>query len=74
MMHGYEFGAQGWLLMLALMTAMTILTVFVVIMIVRAARSGSTENSARSVLDQRYARGEISTDEHQERRRQLDPE
>lgn len=72
MMYGYDIGPQGWLSMLAMMTVMTVLTVVVVVAIVRTVRSGRTSTSATSVLDERYARGEISSDEYRERKRQLD--
>jgi putative membrane protein len=71
-MYGYDIGPQDWLFMLAMMSVMTVLTVVVVIAIVRAVRSGSPETPARSILDQRFARGEISTDEYVERKRHLD--
>ena len=72
MMYGYDVSPQGWLLMLAMMTVMTVLTVVAVLAIVRAVRAGRTSTSATSVLDERYARGELSSDEYRERKRQLD--
>ena len=71
MMYGYDIGAQDWLLMLAMMTVMTVLTVVAVIAIVRGLRNESTSSSADSVLDERYARGEISSEEYRERKQQL---
>lgn len=71
MMYGYDFGPQDWLFMLAMMTVMTVLTVVAVVAIVRAVRRNRTDTSATAVLDERYARGEITSEEYQERKRQL---
>ena len=72
MMYGYDLGPQGWLFMVAMMTVMTVLTVIAVVAIVRAVRTGRTQHAAGSVLDDRYARGELSSHEYRERKRQLD--
>lgn len=72
MMYGYDVGPQDWLLMITMMAVMTVLTVVAVVAIVRAVRNGRTSTSAANVLDERYARGEISSDEYRERKRQLD--
>lgn len=53
------------------MTVMTVLTVVAVVVIVRAVRAGSGPTDARQALDQRYARGEVSTEEYRERTEQL---
>ncbi len=73
MMYGYGYGAgpQDWLFMLVTMTLMTVLTVVAVVVIVRAVRAGSGSTDARQVLDQRYARGEVSAEEYRERTGQL---
>ena len=71
MMFGYGAGPQDWLFMLAMMTVMTILTVVVVVAIVRAVRAGDGPTDARQTLDQRYARGEMSTEEYRGRIEQL---
>ncbi len=71
MMYGYGAGPQDWLFMLAMMTVMTVLTVVAVVVIVRAVRAGSGPTDARQALDQRYARGEVSTEEYRERIEQL---
>lgn len=71
MMHGYDIGPQDWLLMLTMMAIMTALTVLAVIAIVRSVRGGRTSTSAQAVLDERYARGELSSEEYEERKRQL---
>ena len=70
MMYGYDFGLQDWLLMLAMMFVMTLITVAAVVAIVRGVRTGR-RSSALDALDERYARGEISSEEYQERKRQL---
>ncbi|MFP5218573.1 MAG: SHOCT domain-containing protein [Actinomycetes bacterium] len=71
MMYGYDVGAQNWLLMLVMMTAMTALTVVAVIGIVRGLRTDRDNPTAEEVLDERYARGEISSEEYRERKQQL---
>jgi putative membrane protein len=71
MMYGYDIGTQDWLLVLAMMTVMTVLAVVAVIAIVRGLRNDRTGSTADSVLDERYARGEISSEEYRERKQQL---
>ncbi len=70
-MYGYGTGPQDWLFMLAMMTVMTVLTVAAVVVVVRSLRGRSGPTDARHVLDQRYARGEVSTEEYRERLQQL---
>jgi uncharacterized membrane protein len=72
MMYGYNIGPKDWLFMLAMMTVMTIVTAVAVVAIVRAVRRGSRESSASNILGERYGRGEIASEEYQERKRQLD--
>lgn len=70
MMHGtYDSGT--WLEMAGMMTLMSLLTVLVVVAVVRAARQRSGAPQALHVLDQRYARGEIDSEEYAQRRRLL---
>ncbi len=71
MMYGYGPGPQDWLFMVSMMGLMTVLTVVAVVAIVRAVRAGSGPSDARQALDQRYARGEVSTEEYRERIEQL---
>lgn len=71
MMYGYDVGAQDWLLLLAMMTVMTVLTVVAVTAIAWGLRNDRTSSSADSILDERYARGEISSEEYRERKQQL---
>ncbi len=71
MMYGYGPGPQDWLFMVVMMIAMTVLTVVAVVAIVRAVRAGSGSADARQALDQRYARGEVSSEEYRERTEQL---
>lgn len=68
MVSGYDIGPQDWSSMLAMTALMTVLTVVVVVATVRAVRTGRGP-SAQDALDERYARGELSTDEYQERKR-----
>jgi uncharacterized membrane protein len=66
MMYGYGTGPQDWLFMLAMMTVMTVMTVLTVVAVVAIVRglrtSGGRFRDARLALDQRYARGEVSTE------------
>jgi uncharacterized membrane protein len=63
-----SYDSTAWLAMAGMMTLMSVLTAVVVIAIVRSTRKGST---ALRVLDERYARGELDSDDYAERRRQL---
>lgn len=65
MMDGFMgFGMWfGWLVVVAPVAA-------VVWFAARTAR-GTTASSARDILDQRYARGEIGRDEYEQKRRDL---
>lgn len=66
-MYGYGPGPQDGLFMLAMMTLMTVLTAVAVVAVVRSLRSRGGSTQARQVLDQRYARGELSSEEYRER-------
>lgn len=76
--HGYGFGMYGmgaamwigWILILIVIAAL-------VVLLVRGTSRGSagaadTASRAREILEERYARGEISTDEYRERSVELD--
>ena len=73
----------GWLFGALLLVGLVLLTVVVVRLVAGGMRPGDASGrrvadpaddrrSARRLLDERYARGEISTEEYQERRRVLD--
>jgi putative membrane protein len=66
------WGAGGWLMMSLLMLIFWTLLVAGVIWLVRATRSppprSTAGDDARRILDERFARGEISEDEYQARR------
>lgn len=78
---GYGAG-WGWLFGALLVAGLVLLIVVVMRLagggarargvVGRVAPPGSEEARARQLLDERYARGEISTEEYQERRRVLD--
>ena len=64
-----EHMRRGGILILILLAAIVGLLIWLV---VRSRRSGSTgAKSARDLLAERYARGEIDTEEYQQRREQL---
>lgn len=65
-MSGWGWGMMffGWLFM----AAIVVLAVWVIWSATRqSAPPGSSENRARALLDERYARGEIDRDEYLER-------
>lgn len=68
MMWNYGMGWLGW----TVMVAWWVFVVVGVVWLVRAVtvQSGGTD-SARRVLDERFAAGELSIDEYQTRRRAL---
>ena len=69
MMWGDGFGWFGWLMM----TAWWVLVVVGVVWLARTAtspRDGDT-GRARRVLDERFATGELSVEEYEQRRRAL---
>ncbi len=70
MMWGYGFGWFGWLFMMAFW----VLVVAGIVWLVRSLsdqRDGSGSQSARRTLDERFASGELSVEEYEERRRVL---
>ena len=58
-----------WLSMLIFWSSIGVVAVYAV----RAWRRPGPRRSARELLDDTYARGEISTDEYRERRQTLNP-
>jgi putative membrane protein len=70
-MWHYSYDSTAWLAMAGMMTLMSVLAAVVVIAIVRSTREGSTGSTALRLLDERYARGELDSDDYAERRRQL---
>jgi putative membrane protein len=75
---GHMWGGGFWLLTGVLFLLLVVALVgFVVWLVVRAssgtqAPPGAGGSRARALLDERYARGEISTEEYQERRQALE--
>ena len=73
------WGAGGWLLMILLMLAFWAAVIVGVIWLVRSTRGSSSlpppnpgnEKTARGILDERLARGEISEEEYTRRRELL---
>jgi putative membrane protein len=68
--HGLGLGIPG--------LGMLIIWAAVIVLLVRLFRdissngSGRTNNSARAILDQRYARGDIDRDDYQEKKQALE--
>lgn len=79
MMWNYGMGWAGWLLMSATMVAFWALVVFAVVALFRGSSRNAppappaprTGYDAEQVLDQRFARGEIDTEEYHARREVL---
>lgn len=77
--NGFGMG-PGWLFGLLIAAGVVLLIVLVARLAGRSSRSfgnappppgGSGDGAARAVLQERYARGELSTEEYQERLRTL---
>jgi putative membrane protein len=73
MPYGWHDGGWGFLWMIGSWVVIVAIVVFAV----RAFSSGSPERSGRatdprSILDERFARGEISEEEYRERKRVLE--
>lgn len=69
MAHMDMMGATGgwmWLMMLG-WAAFLIAAIAVVVWLIRRPPRGSGESSGRRILEERYARGEIDTDEFRSR-------
>ena len=67
-----SFGVLMMLFGLLILIGVVVLIVWAVIRMSEAGRSrGSGDASARQILDQRYARGEIDGDEYQRTKREL---
>lgn len=75
MMDGYGMTTWGWIFMVVLWVAIIAIIVIVALRVLRPGddRSPAAPRpvDALEVLDQRYARGEIDTDEYLLRRRTL---
>jgi putative membrane protein len=86
-MGSYGYGWGGWMMFGALhMIAVLLFLALLVWLAVRMARGGGAgsdagmgagsgaggRGTARELLDERYARGEIDRDEYQQRRRDLE--
>ena len=63
-------GAGGWILMAVLMLMFWTVVVGGAIWLVRGSRSyhGPSSSQARHILDERFARGEMTEDEYRQRR------
>jgi putative membrane protein len=70
-MHG--FGGFGWLIMIVVWVIVITAIVLVVRWLMSSPRleSGGTENKALSILEERYARGEIDREEYVQKRKDL---
>lgn len=79
-MYGNGSGMGGWMFFGVLMMVGVVLIVVVVVRVIGGGVRGTNEparpavrpeSEARRLLDERYARGELSTEEYQERLRVL---
>jgi putative membrane protein len=70
--HDDMMGGSGWwwlwgTLMMILVLAGIALAVWLIVRSVQSGRPSGGAQSARDILDERYARGEIDTDEYEHR-------
>jgi putative membrane protein len=76
--HAGHMSGAGWfamILVLLLLVALVVAAVYAFIRIKRAGDPGTTtRTSARRLLDERFARGEIDPDDYRVRRELLDRE
>lgn len=70
MMWGYGFGWFGWVFMVGFWALVVVATVWV-IRSVADGRDASGASAARRILDERFASGDLSMAEYEERRRAL---
>jgi putative membrane protein len=71
-MDGWGMGGWGWLWGALLLIGIIVLIVLAVLVLTRGTTSGGGRRSrAREILDERYARGELDTEEYHERLREL---
>lgn len=63
------YDSTSWLAMIGMMTLMSVVTAAIIMAIVRTTRD--SRGTALRELDERYARGELSSDEYDERRCRL---
>lgn len=70
MMWGYGFGWFGWLLMVA-WWALVVAGIAWLVRSLSDRRDDADLGSARRILDERFAAGELSVEEYEERRRVL---
>lgn len=68
-MWGYEHYGMGWGMILVWLLP-ALLVALVILYAVRG-RNGKSERTALDILEERYARGEIDTEEFQKRRADL---
>ncbi|SCZ59054.1 SHOCT domain-containing protein [Thiohalomonas denitrificans] len=68
-MHGYGGGFwPGWLLMVLFW----ILVILGIVAVIKFLLAGTSRNAAIDILKERYARGEISKDDFEKMRRELE--
>lgn len=72
-MHGSGWDGWGWMFGWHLVgwTLTVVLVVGVVVLLTRSGSARDARASAESILSERYARGEIDTEEFEARRRAL---
>lgn len=68
---GGMFFGGGFMWIFWLLVIVVIVAAVKAMMTGNAPRGGRQEDSARSILEKRYARGEINREEYQEKRREL---
>jgi putative membrane protein len=76
MMHGFYGGAyHGWAMFFGWLIFIILLTILIVVItryLNKSTKSGTgTERSALDILNERYARGEIGTEEFREKKKEI---
>ena len=74
---GFEMSSGSWVTMTMMMVLVWALVIWVVVMLVRATRPGTSSQSraaghdALTILDERFARGELEEEEYRVRKNAL---
>ncbi|GID91260.1 SHOCT domain-containing protein [Amorphoplanes digitatis] len=75
MFYGNGMGADGWVLMLLSTSALWALLIAAIVLVARSLRvpttTGARSAAAEDVLAERFARGEIDSDDYEQRLRTL---
>ncbi len=74
MMHwdyGWGMGGFGWIFMVIFWVLVIIGVIYLIRLIIPGAKGGTREETALDILKKRYAKGEISKEEFEEKKKGL---